>query len=172
MFQKGKYIVYGIYGLCQIKDIGASPIEPENKRTYATLHPVYAPENSVIFTPVDNETVVKRLPISRQEAEALLKKAGDIPTLTVEREKQRREIYRAALQTAEPEQFISILRTVLLRRNDMSRMGRRLTDADIDYEKKARDNLVGELSLALAIVEQEASLLLESALGAKGLYAI
>ena len=138
MFQKGKYIVYGIYGLCQIKDIGTSPIEPENKRTYATLHPVYAPENSVIFTPIDNDTVVKRLPIS--------------------------------LQTAQPEQFISILRTVLLRRNDMSRMGRRLTDADIDYEKKARDNLVGELSLALTISEQDAGLLLESVLGAEGLY--
>ena len=170
VFLKGEHIVYGSYGLCEIMEVGQSPLDASDSRTFFTLRPVYAPKGSVIFTPVENEAVLKRAPMTREEANALLDKALTLPTIAVEKEKYRREIYRSALQKADPELLVSILRTVLERRAYMSRMGRRLTDADTDYEKKARDNLVGELSLALELSEKETSQMLERLLGAEGLY--
>lgn len=170
MFDKGDYMVYGCYGLCEVREVGKSPIDPTDQRVYYALHPVYAPSGSMIFTPVNNENVVCRTPITREEANALLERASEIPPLLVEREKLRREIYRGALQTAEPDKLVAVLRTVLQRRKDTGRIGRRLTDADTDYEKKARDNLVGELSLALSLTERETSKLVEGVLGANDLY--
>lgn len=170
MFQKGDYIVYGSYGLCEVREVGKSPVDPSDSRVYYALHPVYSPEGSMIFTPVDNQNTVRRHPISRKEADLLLENAPHIPALTVEREKLRRDVYRAALQTAEPEKLVALLRTVLERRRDTGRLGRRLTDADTDYEKKARDNLVGELSLVLSMSEKDTCRMVETVMGAEGLY--
>ena len=137
MFQKGEFMVYGSLGLCEVKEVGKSPVDPADVRVYYTLSPVYAPSGSVVFTPVDNENVVKRPPMTKEEANALLSQAATIPLLAVEKEKQRREVYRTALQKADPTLLVALLRTVLSRRFDASRMGRRLTDADTDYERKA-----------------------------------
>lgn len=170
MFQKGEFMVYGSLGLCEVKAVGKSPVDPSDVRVYYTLCPVYAPSGSVVFTPVDNENIVKRQPMTEEEANTLLEKAPSIPFLQVEKEKQRRDVYRAALQKADPVLLVALLRTVLSRRLDTTRTGRRLTDADTDYEKKARDNLVGELCLALSKDEEEVCRKLEDLLGAKGLY--
>lgn len=151
MYQIGDFIVYGIHGLCKIENIGPSPFDPKESRLFFTLHPVYAAEASMIFTPVDNDTVVKRSPMTKEQANALIKVMPTIPALVVEREKDRRDIYRQALRTTDPMDLVALLRTVMERRFDRSRINKRLTDADTDFEKKAQDNLYSELSLVLDI---------------------
>lgn len=160
MFSQGDHIVYGSSGLCEITEIGNSPFDASDTRIFYALHPVLSASTTMIYTPVDNAAVVMRPPMTKSQARALVEKMQDIPPLTVEHEKLRRDIYRTALNTADPEKLVSLLRTVALRRLETLRHGRRLTDADTDNERRARNNLLGELSLSLGVSHDEISGLL------------
>ena len=164
MYRTGDYMVYGSYGLCEIREIGPSPLDPADTRSYYRLHPVHASASSLIFSPVDNESVVKRPPMSPDEARALLAALPSIAPLEVPSEKHRRDIYRETLRTTDPYGAAALLRTVMLRREIVRRAGRRLTDADADNEKKAMDNLSGELSFVLGLSLAEAQEKIEQGL--------
>ena len=160
MFSQGDHIVYGSSGLCEITEIGNSPFDASDTRIFYALHPVLSASTTMIYTPVDNAAVVMRPPMTKSQARALVEKMQTIPPLTVEHEKLRRDVYRTALNTADPEKLVSLLRTVALRRLETLRHGRRLTDADTDNERRARNNLLGELSLSLGVSHDEISGLL------------
>lgn len=160
MYSEGDHIVYGSSGLCEITQIGNSPFDASDTRVFYALHPVLSASTTMIYTPVDNAAVVMRPPMTKSQAKELVGKMQTIPPLTVEREKLRRDVYRAALSTADPEKLVALLRTVALRRLETLRHGRRLTDADTDNERRARNNLLGELALALGESLEEISGLL------------
>ena len=164
MYRQGDHIVYGSHGVCEIKEIGTSPIDPADTRTYYALHPVLAAPTTMIFTPADNTAVTMRPPMTNTQARALLERMPDILPLSVEQEKTRRDIYRSVLSAAVPDQLVALLRTVAQRRLETLRHGRRLTDADTDSERRAHNNLLGELSLALGLSCEEAAGLIQNAI--------
>ena len=125
MFSQGDHIVYGSSGLCEITEIGNSPFDASDTRIFYALHPVLSASTTMIYTPVDNSAVVMRPPMTKSQAKALVEKMQTIPPLTVEHEKLRRDISRTALNTADPEKLVSLLRTVALRRLETLRHGRR-----------------------------------------------
>ena len=72
MFRVGDFVVYGSNGVCQVQKIG--PLESAGMpkdRVYYTLHPQYV-KGSTIFTPVDNQKVIIRPVLSREEAMELV----------------------------------------------------------------------------------------------------
>ena len=164
MYRQGDHIVYGSHGLCEITEIGSSPIDPNDTRTYYALHPVLSAPTTMIFTPTDNTAVIMRPPMTGKQARALLERMPEILPLSVEQEKTRRDIYRSVLSAAIPEQLVALLRTVAQRRLETLRHGRRLTDADTDSERRAHNNLLGELSLALGLSHEETAGLIQNAL--------
>ena len=164
MFEKDSYIVYGSSGLCRVCDVGPSPLDPTDQRIYYALHPVSAKPSSMIFIPVENETVVKRQPMKIEQAKALLASISRIPALSVSKEKQRRDVYRAALKSANPIHLVALIRAVAERRVETARIGRRLTDADTECESKAKDNLFYEIAHVLSISRDDVAALVESAL--------
>ena len=48
MFQVGEHIVYGINGICRVAEVGPSPYDKEDKRTFYLLIPVNNPMSSTI----------------------------------------------------------------------------------------------------------------------------
>ena len=76
MYQIDDYVVYGNYGLCRVKDISTLDMEGVSKdRQYYFLTPVSG-NHGVVYTPVDNVKVVIRGIMTKDNAEALLKKAS------------------------------------------------------------------------------------------------
>ena len=75
-FAVGAWVVYGATGVCQVAAVGQLPDLPtaEPGRIYYTLTPVHSRE--IIYIPADS-TIFMRLVISREAAEALLKKIQD-----------------------------------------------------------------------------------------------
>ena len=98
------------------------------------------------------------------QAKALLLAIPNIPALSVEKEKQRRDVYRAALRSANPIRLVALIRAVAERRVETARIGRRLTDADTDCESKAKDNLFAEIAHVLSISREDVAALVERAL--------
>ena len=96
MYLVGEYIVYGTSGVCKVEAIGPMEISGVNKdKLYYTLAPLYS-KGSKVFTPVDNDKVVMRPVLTKEEARELIEQIPTIELLWVADEKRREDIYKAA----------------------------------------------------------------------------
>lgn len=164
MFSIGDNIIYGSEGVYTVTEFTTSPIDKNDTRQFYVLRPVHGPVGNVIITPVGNDKVKMRAVMSREDALDLIDKIPSLPTLTVEKEKNRREVYRVALAEASPEKFVGIIKTVMERRAEMLKLKKRLSESDNDYEKKAKFCLNGELAVSLGMRFDEVDSFIEERL--------
>lgn len=151
MFSLGDKIVYGSDGVFTVSEYASSPIDKNDTRQYYVLRPVHGPAGNIIMTPVDNERAKMRPVMSREEVLKLIDAMPSVEILAVEREKNRRDIYRATLDAANAESLVKIIKTVAMRREELAKIKKRPSESDNDYEKKAKHCLYGEISVALEI---------------------
>ena len=78
MFEVGDMIIYGNNGVCRVETVGKvdSAILPKD-REYYTLCPHYS-KGSKIFSPVDNQKVIMRPVINKEEAMQLIDTIKDV----------------------------------------------------------------------------------------------
>ncbi len=164
MFSIGEKIVYGSEGVFTVSEYTSSPVDKNDTRQFYVLRPVHGPIGNVIITPVGNDKVKMRAIMSHDEAIAFVDSMPSIETITVEREKNRREVYRQALSVASCEVFVSIIKTVMERRAELAKVKKRVSESDNDYEKKAKFCLYGELSASLEIPIEEVDAFIEERL--------
>ena len=145
MFQAGDVIVCGSHGVCRVEKVGPiSSAAADRDRIYYTLKPLYE-RGSVVFTPVDNQKMVIRPVISREEALRLIDGMRDAEGLGIQDEKKREEGYKEALKTCRAEELVRMMKTIYARGRSRAARGKKATDADSRYLKLAEDYLFGEL---------------------------
>ena len=149
MFQVGDLIVYGNAGVCRVEKIGRPNVAgaPEGI-DYYTLSPYYS-QNGTIYTPCDNDKVVMRPVISKKEARKLVKEIPSIQLLIIPDEKKREERYKETMRTCDCREFVSILKTIYVRKQERLAEGKKVTASDEKYFSMAEDKLYGELAIAL-----------------------
>ncbi len=147
MYSEGEYIVYGTSGVCKVESIGDSPFDEESSKKYYTLVPIYGTET--IYIPVDSP-VYTRPVISKAEAEALIQEIPSVEIEHIEAKSPRLigEHYEAVLHTHDCHELVQLIKTVYAKSN---RKGRRVSQIDQRYRKRAEDLLHSELSVALGI---------------------
>lgn len=156
MFCEGEMIIYGNTGVCRVQGIG----HPDgvrgidSTRLYYTLAPVYQP--GVIYAPVDTP-VFTRPVLSRREAEELI---GQIPVITEEEcpsrdQKLLSAHYRGFLESHRCEDLIQLIKTVYSRSRRSQAAGRKPSQVDQLYLKRAESLLYGEFAVALGIEPSE-----------------
>lgn len=151
MFKVGDLIVYGNAGVCRVVEIGHPPLAGvSDDQDYYTLAPYYS-ENSVIFTPCNNDRVVMRPIVSKEEADELIRLIPEIDCLGISDEKKREDCYKDTIKTCDPKLFVSIIKTIYTRRQQRISEGKRSTASDEKYFQMAEDKLYGELAIALEI---------------------
>lgn len=156
MFQTGDYIIYGNNGVCQVESVGTIDMIPgiPKDKIYYTLKPIYI-KGSTIYTPVDNQKVLIRPLISKEEAMELIDGVEEIETLWVSNEKQREEVYKEALVTCDCRELIKIIKTVYQRMQSRLAEGKKITNNDRKYFKIASDSLYGELAIVLNMEKEK-----------------
>ena len=149
MFKIGDLIIYGNAGVCKVVDIGKPPMNgiPDDQ-DYYTLAPYYS-EKSMIFTPCDNEKVIMRPIVSRDEAHELIRNIENIDYLGISDEKKREDCYKESIKTCDPQKFISVIKTIYVRKQQRISEGKKVTASDEKYFQLAEDKLYGELAIAL-----------------------
>ncbi len=155
LFSIGDRIVYGSEGVFTVTEYTSSPVDKNDTRQFYILRPVHGPVGNIIITPMGNDKVKMRAVMTREEALKFVDSIPSIPTLTVEREKNRRDIYRQSMSAASCKEFISIIKTVAERKAEYAKLKKRVSESDNEYEKKAKFCLYGELSIALDIPVDE-----------------
>lgn len=156
MFQTGDYMIYGNSGVCQVESVGTIDTIPgiPKDKIYYTLKPLYI-KGSAIYTPVDNQKVLIRPLISKEEAMQLIDGIEEIETLWISNEKQREEVYKEELATCDCKELIKIIKTVYQRMQERLAEGKKITNSDRKYFKIAQDSLYGELAIVLDMEKEK-----------------
>lgn len=155
MFEVGEYVVYGSKGVCQIEDISQVDIPGANKdRLYYVLCQL---ENGSgkIYVPTDNEKIVMRKVITKEEAKDLIRRMPEIEQMWVDNEKQRETMYKEAMRTCDYDKWVSVIKTLYFRKQERTAQGKKVTALDERYLKAAENELYSELAFVLEIPKTE-----------------
>lgn len=156
MFNKGATVYYATAGVCKVNDICRSPFNQSDERMYYVLQPNDSNNGTIIYAPVENETVVLRPLMTKCEATELISSLSDLPLLDIINEKQRRDEYRNAMKLGTPKSLAMVIKTVYNRKKNAVNEKKRFSDTDSEFDKAARHCLFGELSCVLDITSDEA----------------
>lgn len=149
MFEKGEYIIYGRNGICKIEDITHLDISGvDKKKLYYVLSPLNT-KGSRIYFPVDKKDANARKLVTKQEAWKLLDEIREIPQIWVANEKVREETYKQALNSCDQHQWVSIIKTLYVRRQTRLSQGKKMASTDERYLKLAEDALYSELAFVM-----------------------
>ena len=155
MFEVGEYIVYGVKGVCRIEDITHIDISGADKnRLYYVLTPI-GESSGKIYAPTDNQKVMMRKVITKEEADRLIEELPEIELLWVPDDKQRETKYKEALNTCDYRAWVSIVKTLYLRKQERVAQGKKITALDERYMRTAENELYSELSLTLGIPKEQ-----------------
>ncbi len=151
MFKKGEFVVYGSKGVCEIQDI--SPIDipgAQKDRLYYIMRPVHN-NRGTLYLPIDSDKSVIRPVMTEAQAIALMDEMEDIALLIVEEEKQREVCYKEALRSCNVRAWVSMIKALLVRKDERLAAGKKVTALDERYLKATQNELYGEMSVSLSI---------------------
>lgn len=155
MFKIGEYVVYGMNGVCRVEEIGPMNLSGiDSNKEYYTLLPLYT-KGSRVFTPVDNQKVIMRPVISRQDACNLIDEMKSVERIEVADDKHRELAYKEALKSCDCRELIRIINTVVKRKKERLAQGKKMSACDERYLKQAQDSLYGEFAISLKMEKDE-----------------
>lgn len=166
MFEVGDYIVCGNNGICRIENISTIDIpDVDPDRLYYILQPAFA-KTSVVYVPVDNEKIIMRKVLTKEQANELIDHIPEIETIGEKNDKLREERFKECMKHHDCEDWIKVIKTLYLRKQDRLERGQKVTATDARYLKTAEDNLYCEIAMALGIEKSEVLDFIEQRIGA------
>ena len=147
-YQIGDCIVKVDVGLCRVSDIvHLNGFGTENKLYYLLLP--FSDEKTKIYVPLDRDNTNIRKAVNSDEALKIIKGIPQIKQIHIENEKQREQRYKEAIMSCKPEMWISMIKTMYLRKQSRNMQGKKNTAMDERYFKLAEELLYSELAFAL-----------------------
>ena len=155
MFAEGDLIIYGGEGVCRVEKIGIPAISGvDRSRQYYYLSPLY--RTGKVFTPVD--TKVRMRPVlDRKAALALIRQIPDMKAeaAPIQNVRALKEYYQTAVSTCVCEDLVKLIKTAYGKRQHALETGRKVSQIDERYLKRAEEQLYGELAVALDMERDE-----------------
>ena len=158
MFEKGEYIIYGSNGVCEVQDYMSAAGESDN-RTYYVLAPMRS-RGSTIFSPVDNQKVLMRKVMTKEEAREFLRDIPEYEDMEIRESRTQEQQYKEILQSCSTTDSFRLLKALYRRKRKREAAGRRITAVDEKYLYLAKDCLLNELAVALDMDVEEVETLL------------
>lgn len=163
MFKINDYVIYGSNGVCKVTDVGVLEISRfDEEKEYYTLKPVY--ENGRVFAPVDNEKVVMRKVITKEEADDLIVSIPSIEVIWNDNMKERDFEFKNTIKNYDCSGFAKIIKTISQKKKECTLEGKKLSVSDTNYFKRAQEYLCGELAIALNIPKDTVNKYIENKL--------
>ena len=159
MYEKGNYVVNGNHGICEISDIITMNMGSGDKEYYVLI-PIEE-STAKVFLPVDIAEKRIRPAMNTDDAWKLIHEMKAIDEALVENEKEREKLYKEAINSRDPKQLISLLKTLYLRRQKRLEEGKKTTSVDERYFKLAENHLYSELAFALKVDKSELNQIIE-----------
>lgn len=149
MFQIGDYVVYK-REVCKIKQIKEKFFYNND---YYILNPI-SDDSLVINVPVDNKLGLLRSIISKSEALNLIELIPKIE-INYSDDKMIENEYKKLLNSNKLEDIVKVIKMTYLRNDKRATQGKKLSEKDELYFKKAEDILYNELSISLGMTYED-----------------
>ena len=161
MFKKGDYIIYGNSGVCQVEDITIPDFMGDGTIEYYVLVPIR--DTGRIYIPVNTNKFMRPV-ITKKQAMELI---AQIPSIQQDDfhgrdHRMLAEHYKHSLDSHEVSDLVQLIKTIYLKNEDLATRGKRPSNTDMQFMKKAEDLLHSELSIALGIPFHEVSAFITS----------
>ncbi len=153
MFKIDDYVIYNSNGVYKIIDIRKENISG-NDINYYVLEPVFS-ENMIIKIPVSNTKVVMRKIMTKDEVLELIAAMPDQESIWINDDRERKEYFKAALKTAESEEWMKLIKTIYLKKQEKIDHGKKIAKTDEDIMRAAEKNLYEEFAVVLNITPEE-----------------
>ena len=155
MFQIGELVVYGGEGVCRVESIGVPAIAGMDKqRQYYTLQPLY--RSGQVLTPVDTKVLMRPI-MTAEAARAFIAALPDLPPQAPPEGGMRvaREHYHAVCATYDCAAMAAMVKHTARRRQWALRHGKKVSQLDERFTRRAEDQLYGELAAALSLARDD-----------------
>ena len=155
MFAQGDLVVYGGEGVCRVEGVGTPATTGIDKtKMYYTLSPLY--RTGQVMTPVDTGVLMRPV-MTKAEAAAFLKELPQLPPEGPDGATQRfaKEHYHAIVTSYDCRRMAAMIKYTCQRRRWAQQHGRKISQLDERYLRRAEEQLYGELAVALGIDRQE-----------------
>ena len=165
VFAIGDLVVYGGEGVCRVESIGRSGIScADPTREYYTLAPLY--HTGQVITPVDTRVLMRPI-MTTQEAEDFVASLAALEAENTAEMSQRaaREHYQAVVTSYDCTRIAAFMKCLCCKRATAIKNGKKVSQLDERYAKRAEDHLYGELAAALGIVGGFVGNILAGAIG-------
>lgn len=149
MFAAGDLVVYGGEGVCRVERIGPSGMSyDDGDRLYYHLTPLY--RSGTVLTPVDTGVLMRPV-ITREAALALIAAIPSLPPCKPEQAGVRaaRDFYHQVVMRCECGELAAMIHSVCRKQAWALRHGKKVSQMDERYLKRAEDQLYGELAAVL-----------------------
>ena len=93
--------------------------------------------------------------MTREQAESFMLSVENIHALQFKNPKQREENCRDSIKSCAPDALLQVIKTLMARRVERARQGKKLTLLDLHFMEQAEDILYEELSISLSIPRVE-----------------
>ncbi len=150
MLKKNEYVVFSSTGVCEVVDIVTENFDGDSVREYYVLNPVRG-NSSTIYIPTDNQSVNIRKIMTKQESQALLEKVPEIGNAWIEEDSVRRVAFADAIQSGTPEKLVELIKILYARQDELTELGKKLSNSDTETLKNAEQLLFDELAYSLSI---------------------
>lgn len=153
MFQTGDLVVYGGEGVCRVEEIGAPNIRGADKnKLYYTLRPMS--RSGQVMTPVDTKVLMRPI-MTRQEADSLIARLHELEPEQPENTSMRgvREHYHNVVMSYDCERMAGMIKGICRKRRWAIDHGKKVSQMDERFLKRAEDQLYGELGAALEMAK-------------------
>ena len=149
MFAVDQLVVYGGEGVCRVEKIGPAGIPGADKtKLYYTLSPLY--RTGQVITPVDTR-VLMRPAMTADDAQTLIAALGgrEIPAVPAGNPRMLKDYYQSVVTTYDCAAVAQLICQLVRRSAQAVSQGKKPSQMDERYLKRAEDQLYGELAAAL-----------------------
>ena len=151
MYAAGELVVYGGEGVCRVEGVGAPSLPGMDKtRLYYTLSPLY--RSGQVMTPVDTQVLMRPL-LTAEETAQIIAELDQLPEEQAESHSMRaiKDLYHQVLTSYDCRRLAGLIKGVCRRRSWAVHHGRKISQMDERYLKRAEDALYGELGAVLGL---------------------
>lgn len=155
MFSIGDLVVYGGEGVCRVDSIGPAEIPGADKaKLYYRLSPMG--RTGQVITPVDTRVLIRGV-MNEADARTLVSHLADLEPEEPPMPGMRaaKEHYHAVVMSYNCERMARLIKAVCRKRHWAISHGKKVSQLDERYLKRAEDQFYGELSAALMMDRKE-----------------
>lgn len=155
MFSVGDAVVYGVQGVCRIRELCTKKFGREEQEYYV-LCPIFD-EKSVIYVPTDKPALLAqmRAVLTRAELHELLASAGQQDNLWIENDNHRRDFCAEVIKSGDRSALMGLVSMLYMHSEELKGQKKHFHIADERSLKQAKKLLHDEFAFVLGIRPEE-----------------